>query len=102
MNHHCGNKKGILGQIQNWVGFRALRPAPKPEFQPRNFYDKIGERGLFSEAKSRSPGVLASKLPFDTMVDAMLKAQTKVISVLTDPIFFNGTLEQLRSVRQKA
>merc|ERR1712073_166485 len=94
--------KGILGQIQSWVGFRALRPAPTPDYRPRNFYDGIGASGLFSEAKSRSPGVFASNVSFDGMVDAMLKAQTKVLSVLTDPIFFNGSLEQLRSVREKA
>lgn len=104
LSHHFGNKQGILEQIQKWVSFRPIRSpsAGAPLFKPRSFFHRIGTSGLFAEAKTRSPDFYGSKQSFESMVETMVSLKTEVISVLSDPIFFNGSLEQLRDARTMA
>eukprot|EP00397_Hematodinium_sp_SG-2012_P000239 GEMP01000239.1.p1 GENE.GEMP01000239.1~~GEMP01000239.1.p1 ORF type:complete len:2215 (-),score=593.78 GEMP01000239.1:1467-8111(-) len=104
LSHHCGNKQGILNSIQKWVSFRPLRAPPADEtmMKPRSFSACIGACGLFAEAKTRSPDFPSSPHSFESMVDLMVAQNTTVISVLSDPIFFGGSLEQLRLARLRA
>lgn len=81
----------------------SLRQAARSAPAVRDFEDALRSSGLavVAEIKRRSPsaGVLAPALDPAEQAAAYVAGGAAAISVLTEPEFFSGTLEDLRAVR---
>ncbi len=81
----------------------SLRDAARSAPAPRDFARAIRTPGLavVAEIKRRSPsaGVLAAALDPARQAEAYVAGGAAAISVLTEPEFFSGSLDDLRAVR---
>lgn len=97
-------KRGEVARLREWAGALEARVASAPG--PRDFAGALrreGEVAVISEVKRRSPGAGEIRPGLNAPGLALMyeSGGASAISVLTDEEYFDGSLDDLRAVRER-
>ena len=100
------NKIAEVAMNKSKVSLQELKEKIQKQEPARDFLGSLRKKAplsIIAECKQRSPskGTLISPYVPETIAKSYEDGGAAAISVLTDGVFFGGTLEDIRKVRQK-